>query len=148
MEKSSVHFSSSVMCNSLWPHGLQHARPPSPSPTPGVYSNSCPLSQWCHPIISSSVTPFSCPQSFPASESLPMNWLFPSGGQSIGASASVLPMNTQSWFLLELAFLISLLSEGLSKVFSSTTVRKHLFFSAQFSLWSNSHIHTWLMEEP
>ena len=119
------------MFNSLWPHGLQHARPPCSSPTPGVYSNSCPLSQWCHPTISSSAIPFSCLQSFPASESFQMIQLFTSGGQSIGASASapVPPVNIQVWFPLRLTGLISFLSKGLSRVFSSTTVWKHQFFS-------------------
>ena len=115
-----------------------------------VCSNSCPLSLWYHPTISSSVVPFSsCPQSFPASGSFPMSRLFTSGGQSIGvsASASGLPMNIQGWFPLGLASLISLLSKGLSRVFSSTIVQKHQFFSAQPSLWSNSHIRTWLLEK-
>ena len=137
-------FSRSVMSDSLWPHGLQHARPPCPSPTPRVYSNSCPSNLWCHPTISSSVIPFSCPQSFPASGSFPESRLFTVGGQSIGASASVLPMNIQSWFPLRLTGWISLLSKGLSKVFSST-IQRHQFFGAQPSLWSNSHIHTWLL---
>ena len=144
---SSVEFSRSIMSNSLQPHGLQHARLPCPSPTPGACSNSCPLGQWCHPIISSSVIPFSsCLQSFPSSGSLPMSQFFTSGSQSIGvsASASVLPMNIQDWFPLGLIGLISLQSKGLSRVFSNTTVQKHQFFSAQLSLWSNSHIHTWL----
>ena len=139
------------MSDSLRPRGLQHARPPCPSPTPGVYSNPCPLIQWCHPTISSSVIPFSsCPQSFPASGSFPMNWLFTSDGQRIGTSAlaSVLPMNIQGWFPLALTGLISLPFKGLSTVFSNTTVQKHQFFSAQSSLWSNSHIHTWLLEKP
>ena len=117
-------------------HGLQHARPPCPSPTPGLYSNSCPMSQWCHPTISSSVFPFSSHlQSFPASGSFPMSQLFTSGGQSIGvtASASVLPMNTQDWFPLGLTGLISLKSKGLSRVFSNTTVQKHKFFGTQLS---------------
>ena len=189
------------MSNSLRPHGLQQARPPCPSPIPGVYSNSCPLSQWCHPTISSSVIPFFYLQSFPASGSFPMSWLFASGSQSIRASASVLPMNIQGWFLLGLTHFISLLSKGLSRVFSSTTVKKHQFFTSggqstrasalasvipmsiqdwfplgltgwislqskglsrvfsnttvqkhqffgiQPSLWSNSHIHTWLLEK-
>ena len=109
-----VQFSRSVMSNSLWPHGLHHARPPCPSPTPGVYSNSCPLSQWCHPTISSSVIPVSsCLQSFPASGSFSMSQLFSSGGHSIGASTSVLPMNIQNWFPLGTTGLISLLSKGL-----------------------------------
>ena len=133
--------------NSLWPHGLQHTRLPCPSLSPGVCSNSCPLSQWCNPTISSSIAPFSsCPQSFPVSGSFPMSWLFTSGGQSFGASASVLPMNIQGWFPLGLTGLISLQSKGLSGVLSSTTVWKHQFFGAQPSLWSSSHIHTWLLE--
>ena len=129
------------MSDSLQPHGLQHDRLPCPSPSPGVCSNSCPLSQWCHPTISSSVVPFSCPQSFPASGSFPMSRLFQSGAQSIGvsASASVLLMNTQGWFPLGLTGLISLLSKGLSRVFSSPTVRKlsilrhSAFFMVQLS---------------
>ena len=134
---SSVQFSGSVVSDSLRPHGLQHARLPCPSPTPGVYSHSCPLSQWCHPTISSSVTPFSSGlQSFPASGSFQMSQLFTSGGQSIGVSvsSSILPMNIQNWFLLGWTGWISLLSKGLSRVFSNTTVRKHQFFSAQLSL--------------
>ena len=131
---------------SLWPQGLQHARLPCPSPTPRTCSNSCLSSQWCHPTISSSVVPFSShPQSLWASGSFPMSRLFASGGQSIGAlpSALVLPMNIQNWFPLRLTSLIFLLSEGLSRVFSSPTVRKHQLFSAQPSLWSNSDICTW-----
>ena len=146
---SSVQFSHSVVSDSLWPHGLQHARLPCLSPTPGVYSNSCPLSQWCHPTISSSVVPFSsCPQSFPASGSFPTSQFFASGGQSIGvsASASVLPMNTQDWFPLGWTGWISSQSKGLSRVFSNTTVQKHQFFGAQLSLCSTSHIHTWPLE--
>ena len=134
-------FSCSVMSNYLRPHGLQHARRLCPAPSPGVCSNSCPLSWWCYPTISASVTPFSAwPQSFPASGSSPMSRLFTSGGQSIGAlvSASVLPMNIQGWFPLELTGLISLLSKGLSRVFSSATIWKYQFFGAQPSLWSNS----------
>ena len=122
------------MSSSLWPHGLQHARPPCPSPTPRVYPNSCPLSQWCHPTISCSVIPFSsCPQSFPESGSFPMSQFFTSGGQSIGVSAStsILPMNTQDCSPLGWTGWTSLQSEGLSRVFSSTTVQKHQFFSAQ-----------------
>ena len=129
----------------------QHARLPCPSLSPRVCSNSCPLSHWCHPIISSSVAPFfSCPQSFPASGSFQMSQLFTSGGQSIGASvsASVLPMSIQGWFPLGLTGLISLLSKGLSRVCSNTTVQKHQFFDIQPSLWSTSHIHTWLLERP
>ena len=137
---SSVQFSCSVVSDSLWPHGPQHARSPCPSPTPGVYSNSCPLSQWCHPAISSSVIPFSCPQSLPASGSFPTSQFFASGGQNIGvsASASVLPMNTQNWSPLGLTGWISLQSKGLSRVFFNTTVQKHQFFSAQLSSQSNS----------
>ena len=122
------------------------SRLPYPSPSPGACSDSCPLSQWYHPTISSSVVPFSSHlQAFPASGSFPMSQFFASGGQSIGvsASASVLPMNIQDWFPLGLTDWISLLSKGLSRVFSSTTVPKHQFFSTQPSLWSNSHIHTW-----
>ena len=137
-------FSCSVVSNSLQPHEPQYARPPRPSPIPGVYSKSCPLSQWCHPAISSSVVPFSsCPQSLPASRSFPMSQHFTWGGQSIGvsASASVCPMNTQDWSPLGWAGLISLQSKGLSRVFSNTiTVQKHQFFSTQLSSQSNSHI--------
>ena len=132
----SVQVSPSVVSNSLQPHEPQHARPPYPSPTPGVYPNLCPLSWWCHPTISSSVIPFSfCLQFFPASGSFPMSRLFASGGQSIGVSASVsvLPMNIQDWFPLELSGLI-LQSKGLSRVFSNTIVQKHQFFDAQLSL--------------
>ena len=133
---SSVQFSCSVVSNSLWPHGSQHARPPCPSTTPGVHPNSCTSSQWCHPAISSSVISFSsCPQSLPASESFPMSQLFAWGGQSIGVSAlaSVLPVNTQGWSPLEWTGWISLQSKGLSRVFSNTTVQKHPFFSTQLS---------------
>ena len=148
---TSVQFSRSVVSDSLRPHESQHARPPCLSPTPGVYSNSCPSRWWCHPAISSSVVPFSsCPQSLPASESFPVSQLFTGGGQSIGvsASASVLPMNTQNWSPLEWTGWISLQSKGLSRVFSSTTVQKHQFFGAQLSSQSNSHIHTWPLEKP
>ena len=148
---SSVQFSRSVVSDSLWPHRLQHTRPPHPSPTSRVYSNSCPLSRWCHPTILSSVVPSSpCLQSFPASGSFPMSQIFASGGQSIGvsASASVLPMNIQDWSPLGWTGWISLQSKGLSRVFSNTTVQKHQFFSTQLSLESNSHIHTWLLEKP
>ena len=151
MEVPSVQFSCSVMSNSLQLHELQHARPPCPSPTPGACSNSCPSSRWCHPTISPSVIPFSSSlQSFPASESSPVSQLFASGGQSTGASASasVLLMNIQDWFPLRLTGWISLQSKGLSRVFSNNTVQKHQFFSAQLSLWSNSHIYTWLLEKP
>ena len=148
---SSVQFSCSVMSDSLRPHELQHARPPCPSPTPGVHPNSCRSSRWCHPAISSSVVLFSsCPQSLPASESFPMSQLFTWGGQSIGVSAlaSVLPMNTQDWSPLQWTGWISLQSKGLSRVFSNTTVQKHQFFSAQLSSQSNFHIHTWPLEKP
>ena len=144
-------FSCSVVSSSLPPHGLQHDRLPCPSPTPGVDSNSCPLSQWCHLAISSSVVPFSsCLQSFPASGSFPISQLFASGGQNIGisASASVLPVNIQDWSPLGWTGWISLQSKGLSRLFSNTTVQKHQFFSAQLSLQFNSHIHTWLLEKP
>ena len=133
---SSVPFSRSVVSDSLWPHGPQHARPPCPSPTPRVYSNPCPLGWWCHPTISSSVVPFSsCPQSFPASGSFQMSQFFTWGGQSIGVSAStsVLPM-TPDWFLLGWTYLISLQSKGFSRVFSNITVQKHQLFSTQLSL--------------
>ena len=127
--------SHSVVSNSLQPHGLQHVMLPCLSPTPDSCSDSCLSSWWCHPMISSSVIPFfSCLQSFPVSGSLPMNWLFASGVQSIGASALVLPMNIQGWFPLGLTGLISLQSKGLSRVFSNTTVQKHQFFGAQPSL--------------
>ena len=125
---SSIQFSRSVMSNPLWPHGLQHARLPCPSPTPGAYSNSCPLNRWCHPTISSSVVPLSsCLQSFPASGSFSVSQLFASGGQNIGASASasVLPMSIQGWFPLGLTGLISWQFRRLSRVFSNTTVQKH-----------------------
>ena len=147
----SVQFSRSVVSDSLWPHESQHARPPCPSPTPRVHSNPCPLNQWCHPTISSSVVPFSsCPQSFPASGSFQMSQLFASSGQSIGVSdsTSVLPMNIQDWSHLGLTGWISLQSKGLSRVFSNTTVQKHQFFTAHLSLWSISHIPTWLLEKP
>ena len=133
---SSVQFSHSVMSDSLWPHGLQHARLPYPSPTPRVYSNSCPSSGWCSPTISSSVVPFSsCPQSFPASESFPMNQLFALGGQRIGVSASTsVLLNIQDWFPLWWTDCISLQSKGISRVFSNTTIQKHQFFGTQLSI--------------
>ena len=148
---SSVQFNYSVMSNSLQSYGLQHARVPCPSPTSRTCSNSCPLSRWFYPTISSSVIPFfSCLQSFPASGSLPMSQFFESGGQSIGVSAlaSVLPMNIQNWFPLGWTGWISLQTKGLSRVFSNTTVQKHQLFSAQLSSQSNSHIHTSLLEKP
>ena len=138
---ASVRFSRSVMSDSLWPHGLQHARSPCPSPTPRACSNSCPLSRWCHPTISSSVVPFcSRLQPFPASGSFLMSQFFTSDGQRFGASVSDLPMNMQNRFPLGLTGWISLQSKGLSRVFSNTTVQNHQFFSAQPSLWSNSHV--------
>ena len=145
-----LQFSHSVVSDSSWPHGLQHTRLPCPSLCPRVCSNSCPLSQWCCLTISFSAIPFSfCLQSFPASGSFPMSWLFTSGGRSIGASASasVHLINIQSWFPLRLTGFI-LQSKGLSKVFSSTTIQRHQVFRAQPSLWFNSHIHTWPMEKP
>ena len=144
-------FSHLVVSSFLQPHGLQHARPSCPSPTPRVYSNLCPLSQWCHPIISPSVVPFSSSlQSFPESGSYQMSQFFTSGGQSIGvsASASVLPMNIQDWFPIGWNGWVSLLSKGLSRVFSNTTIQKHQFFGTQLSSQSNSHIHIWLLEKP
>ena len=144
-------FSCPVVSHSLWPHGLQHARLPCPFPSPGVWSNSCALSRWCHPTISSSVVPFSsCLQFFPASGSFPMSWFFASGGQSTGvsASASFLPKKSQDWFPLGRTGWISLQSKGLSRVFSNTAVQKHQFFGTQPSSQSNSHIHTWLLEKP
>ena len=148
---SSVQFSRSVVSDSLWPHGPQHARLPCPSPTPRACSNSCPSNWWCHPAISSSVVPFSsCPQSLRASGSFPMSQVFSWGGQSIGVSAltSFLPKNTQGWSPLEWTGWISLQSKRLSRVFSNTTVQKHQFFSALLSSQSNSHIHTWPLEKP
>ena len=151
MRFSSVQFSRSVVSDSLWSHELQHTRPPCPSPTPGVHSDSRPSSQWCHPAISPSVIPFSsCPQSLPASESFAMSQLFTWGGQSTGVSAlaSFLPKKFQDLSPLEWTGWVSLQSKGLSRVFSNSTFQKHQFFSAQLSLWSNSPIHTWLLEKP
>ena len=139
------------MSDSVQPQVLQHTRLPCLSPSLGACSNSCPLSWWCHPNISSSVVPFSsCLQSFLASGSFPVSQFFVSGCQSIRASASalVLPINIQGWFPLGLAGWISLQSQGLSRIFSNTTAQKHQFFGIQSSLWSNSHIHTWLLEKP
>ena len=136
------------MSNSLQPHGLQHARIPCPSPSPGACLILCPLSQCCHPTFSSSVVFFSSwLQSFPVSGSFLMSQLFTSSGQSIGASASVLQINIQDWFPLGLTGLISLQFMGLSRVFSNTTVQKHQSLGAQTSVWSNSNIHTWLLEK-
>ena len=147
----SVQFSSVAQsCLTLW-DPTQHARPPCPPPIPGVHSDSGPLSQWCHPAISSSVVPFSSyPQSLPASESFPMSKLFTWGGQSTGvsASASFPPKKSQGWSPSECTGWISLQSKGLSRVFSNTTVQKHQFFSALLSSQSNSHIHTWPREKP
>ena len=138
------------MSNSLRPHGLQHTRLPCPSPTPQACSSSCRLSWWCHPTNSFSIVPFSCFKSFPASGFFPMSQFFPSGGQSIGASgsASVLPINIQDWFPHGWTGWISLQSKEISRVFSNTTVQKCQFFGTQLSLWSNYHIHLWLLEKP
>ena len=147
----SDQISRSVVSDSLRPHESQHARPHCPSPTPGVHSDSRPLSQWCHPAISSSVVPFSsCPQSLPASESFPMSQLFTWDGQStwVSASASVPPKKSQGWSPSEWTGWISLQSKGLSRVFSNTTAQKHQSFGAQPSSQSNSHIHTWPLEKP
>ena len=147
----SVQFSDSVMSSSLQPHGIQQARLPCPSHTPRACSNLHPSSRWCHPTISSSVGPFSSYlQSFPASGSFQMTQFFTSGGQNIGASASasVLPMNIQDWFALQLTGLIFLQYKGLSRVLSNTRVQKHQFFGTQLCLWSISHIRTWLLEKP
>ena len=146
----SVQFSRSVVSDSLRPYGLLHARPPYPSPIPGACSNSCPSSWWCHPTISSSVVPFSSRlQSFPASGSFPMSQFFTSGGQIIGVSvsASVFPMNIQDWFTLGFSDLISLLSKGLSRVFWHHNLKTSVL-RCSTSLWSNSHIHTWLLGIP
>ena len=148
---SSVQFSRSVVSDSLQPHESQHGRPPCPSPSPGVHSDSRPSSQWCHPAISSSVVPFSsCPQSLPASESFPMSQHFSWGGQitEVSALASFLPKKSQGWSPPEWTAWISLQSKGLSRVFWNTTAQKHQFFSAQPSSQSNSHIHTWPQEKP
>ena len=140
-----------VLSDSFQAHGLQHTKSPCPSPSPRACSNSCQLSWWCHPTISSSVVPFSsCSQSFPASGSFPVSRLFASGGQStrVSASASVLPINIQGWFPLGLTGWISLQSKGLSRIFSSTTVQKHQFFGTQLSIQSNLYIHTRPLEKP
>ena len=152
-EKSfnTVQFSHSVMSDSLWPHGLQHAGLPYTSLTPGACLNSCPSSRWCHPTnLSSVILLSSCLWSFPASESFLTSQFFASSGQSIGvsASASVLPMNIQDWLPLGFTALISLQSKGLPRVFSNTTVQKNQFFGTQSFLYSNSHIYTWLLENP
>ena len=150
---SSVQFSHSVMSESLWPHGLQHSKPPCPSPTPRVYSNLCPFSRWCHPTISSSVVPLSSPiQSLPASGSFQMSQFFASGGQSISFSFSISPSNEHPGLI---SFRMDSPKVGSpcsprdsSRVFSNTTLQKHQFFGAQLSSQSNSHIHTWPMENP
>ena len=145
------HSSRSVVSDSLWPHGLQHARLPCPSPNPRAHSNSCPSSRWCHPTILSSAVLFSsCLQSFPASGSFPVSQFFTLGSQIIefSALASVLPMNIQDWSPLGWTGWISLQSKALSRVFSNTTAQKHQFFCSQLSLWSNSHIHMWPLEKP
>ena len=150
-QEPSVQFSRSVVSNSLRPHESQHARPPCPSSSPRVHSDACPSSPWCHPVISSSVVPFSsCPQSLPASECFPMSQLFTWGGQSTGVSAlaSFLPRKSQGWSPSEWTGWISLQSKGLSRVFSNTTVQKHQFFDTQHSSQSNFHIHTWPLEKP
>ena len=139
-------FSHSVLSDYLQPHGMQHARLPYSSLSPQVCTNSCPLRQWCQQIISSSVASSPWPQSFPALGSFPMSWLFASCGLEL--QHQFLSVNIQSWFPLGLTDLISLLSKGLSRVFSSTVVQKHQFFSTQPSLRSNSHIYTWLLEKP
>ena len=141
----------SVVSDSWWPHGLWHTRLLCPSPTPGACSNSCPSSQWCHPTISSSIVPFSCLQSFPASRSFPMSQFLASGGQRVGVfSFSISPSNEYPGLIsFRMDWLdFSLQSKGLSRVFSNTTVQKHQFFGAQLSSQSNSHIHTWLLEKP
>ena len=145
----SVQFSSSVVSDSLRLHESQHTRPPCPSPTPRVHSNSCPSSRWCHPAISSSLIPFSsCPQPLPASGSFPVSQLFSWGGQSTGVSASFPPKKSQGWSPLKWTGWISLQSKGLSRVFSNTTVQKHQFFGTQPSSQSKSYTHTWLLEKP
>ena len=140
-------FSHSVESDSLRLHGLQHIRPPCTLLSPGVCSNSCPVSQWCHPTIIFCHSLLLLPSIFPISGSFPTSWLFASGGWSIGASASatVLPVNIQAWFPLGLTGLISLQSKGISRVFSSTKVQKHQFFGTRPSLWFNTHICTWLL---
>ena len=147
---SSVQFSRQIISDSLQLHEPQHARLPCPSPTPGIYPNSCPSNRWCHPAISSSVVPFFCSQSLPPSESFPASQLFAWGGQSTGASAlaSYFPRYTQDWPPLEWTCWIPLQSKGLSRDFSNTTVQKHQCFSAQLSSQSNCHIHTRLLGKP
>ena len=150
-KKTSVQFSHSVMSDFLRPHESQHARPPYPSPSPGIHSDSCPLSPWCYPAISSSVVPFSsCPQSLPASQSFPMSQLFAWGGQSTRVSvlASFLSKKSQGWSPSEWTGWISLKTKGLPRVFSNTTVQTHQFFGAQPSSQSKPHIHTWPLEKP
>ena len=149
--KTLVLFSHPVVSDSLWPHGLQHTRPPCPLPSPRVCPSSCSLHQWCCPAISSSEALFSfCPQSWAASATFPMSQLFASDDKDTGpsASASVLPTSIWGWFLLRLTGLLSLLSKGLSGIFSSTTVWRHQFFGILPSLWSSSHNQTWLLRRP
>ena len=148
MKSLSVKFSRSVMSDSLQPHGLQHARLPCPSPSLRAYSDAGPLSQWCHPTILSSCHPLLFLSSCPTSESFIMSWLFVSGGQSIETSSSVLPMNIQDWFSFRIGWFDLLTVQGLSRIFSNTTNQKHQFLSTQPSLWSSSHIRTWLLEKP
>ena len=148
---NSIQFSRSVVSDSLWSHELQHSKLPCPSPTPRDSLNSCPSSQWRHLTMSFSVIHFSYSlQSFPISGSFPMSQFFTSCGQSIGVSASisVLPMNIKDWFPLGWIGWISLQPKELSRVFYNTTVQKHQFLGAQLSLWSNSYIHTWLIQKP
>ena len=149
-ERQLLLFSHPARSDSLQPQGLQHARPPCPSLSPGICPSLCSLNRWYHPTISCSFSLFFYLQSCPASGSFSVSWLLASGGQTIGASssASLLPLSIQGWFPLGWTDLISLLSKGLSRVFSSTTAQKHQFFGAQPSLWSNSHIPTWLLEKP
>ena len=150
LQPHGLQHTSSVMSDSLQPHGLQHTRPPCPSPTPRVYSNSCPLSWWCHPTISSCCSLLLLSSIFPSIRVFSNQSAFRISGQSIGVTATVsaLPMNIQDWFPLGWTGLNFLQSKELSRVFSNTTVQKHQFFGAQLSLWFNSHIHTWPLEKP
>ena len=140
--RATSYFCSVARFDSSWPHGLQHARLIRPPLSRGICSNACPLSQWCYPTISSSATSSFCHQSFPALGSFLVSQQFVSGGQNVGASVSVLPINIQDWLPLGLTGLIFLQSKRLSRVFSNTTIQKHQFFGTQPSLWSNPHIHT------
>ena len=149
---SSIQYSSVAQsCPTLWLYKPQHVSPPCPSPTPRVHPNPCPLIQWCHPTISFSVVPFSCPQSFPASWSFQMSQLFTSGGQIIGVSvsASIIPMNIQDWFPLEWSGLDILADQGtLKSLLQHHSSRASILGYSAFIIWSNSHIHTWLLEKP